>query len=71
MWEHYRKTFRGMQLAMALVAIAVLVVTRRLFVAGAFLAAMQIGAVLGAAWGARLKRMFHGNPGRFPAKRGV
>ncbi len=57
MWEQYKKTFRGMQMAIGLVALAVLVRTGRATVAAGFFAMMQGGAVFGAIGGARLKRL--------------
>ena len=56
MWEQYTKTFREMQMAIWLVTVAVLVLTRRETVAGAFFVMMQGGAIFGAMWGVRLKR---------------
>jgi hypothetical protein len=63
MWEQYKqykKTFRGMQIAIGLVVGAVLIVTRTWTVAAVFFATMQVGAVLGAMWGTRLKRILGG-----------
>jgi len=72
MWEHYKKTFLGMQIVMWLVACIVLVWTHLWIVASVFLLTMQIGAVFGAIWAARLKRMFGGareRGGRLPLRR--
>jgi hypothetical protein len=69
MWELYKRTFRGMQIAIAMVTIVIFAITRRWFVASVFLCTMQVGAVMGAVWGARLKRMFQGSSGRLPARR--
>lgn len=55
MWEQYRKTFWGMQAAIWFFALAVLVWTRLWTSAATFFLTMQIGAVSGAMWGARLK----------------
>lgn len=71
MWEQYKKTFRGMQIVISLVTIAVLLVTRRASIAAGFFSMMQCGALFGAMWGARLKRLFEGSgAGRFRARRG-
>jgi len=61
MWEQYRKTFRGMQMAIWLAAGAAFFVTHSCFVAAVFFATMQIGAIFGAAWGVRLKRILGGS----------
>ena len=58
MLERYKKTFKGMQIVIWLVTIGVLVLTRRLNIAAGFFVMMQGGAILGAMWGARLKRLF-------------
>ncbi|MGO9833438.1 MAG: hypothetical protein ACLP1X_04415 [Polyangiaceae bacterium] len=54
MLDLYKKTFVPMQVAIWLVTAAVLGITRDFFVGAAFLAAMQVGSLLGAAWGCRL-----------------
>jgi hypothetical protein len=55
MWEHYKKTFKGIQVVIWLVAAAVYVFFGRQWQpAAAFFVVMQIGAVVGAAWAARL-----------------
>ena len=53
--ECYRKTFVGIQVTIGVVTLAALLQTHRLIAALAFFATMQIGAVLGATWAARLK----------------
>jgi hypothetical protein len=55
MWEQYKKTFAGMQIAIWLVACAVLLWSHVLALALVFLVTMQLGAVIGALWGYRLK----------------
>jgi len=55
MWEHYKKTLRPIQLFVCLITVAIFVLSRSWFAALMFLAAMQIGAVVGAAWGNRLR----------------
>ena len=70
MWQQYTKTFRGMQIAIWLVTVAVLVLTRRGTTAAWFFVMMQGGAIYGAMWGARLKRLFGGSrTGRLPPRR--
>jgi uncharacterized membrane protein YfcA len=57
MWEHYRNTFARMQVVVMIATLAVYFgLGRRLFVAATFFAVMQIGSVVGAWWGDRLKR---------------
>ena len=60
MWEQYKKSLFGMQFVMWLIAGGVLLRTHRLFAAAVFLIVMQLGAVVGAMWGARLKNKFQG-----------
>jgi len=74
MWQRflqqYKRTFRGMQIAIWLVAIGALVLTHKIYVAAAFVAAMQVGAIFGAMWGLRLKTLFEGSRARsLPARR--
>ncbi len=67
MWEQYKKTFRATQVAIGLVTITVLVLTRRASIAAGFFATMQTGAIFGAMWAARLKGLFdRSGAGRFP-----
>jgi hypothetical protein len=59
--EQYKKTFAGTQILIVVVTLAALVTTHRLAAALAFLATMQLGAVVGAMWAASLKsRIEHG-----------
>ncbi len=55
MVEIYRKTFVPMQLGIWLVAGLVTALTRNIHAGTVFVATMQLGALLGAVWGARLK----------------
>jgi hypothetical protein len=55
MLDLYTQTFVRVQFVTWLVAAAVVIATRDVLVGGAFLVAMQVGAVLGAAWGHRLR----------------
>lgn len=56
MLERYRRTFFVTQAAIVAVTLAVFVQSHRLAAAAAFFATMQIGAITGALWAARLKR---------------
>jgi hypothetical protein len=56
MLEQYKKTFLGMQAFMVFMAGMGVVAARSLFVGVVFYATMQVGAVLGAVWAARIKR---------------
>jgi hypothetical protein len=70
MWEQYKKTFRGMQIAILLVTITVRMLTHSPMIAVTFFGMMQGGAIFGAMWGARLRRLFvTPRPGRLPARR--
>jgi hypothetical protein len=55
MVEQYKKTFVPLQLGIWLVAGLVTLVTRSVHSGAVFLATMQLGALFGAIWGARLK----------------
>jgi hypothetical protein len=56
MWEQYKKTVVGMQLSIAVMTGAsYMLAFRSLAPAAMFFAVMQIGAVFGAYWGARLR----------------
>jgi hypothetical protein len=58
MWDHYRKTFKGIQVVIWLVAIGVYVFFGRQWQQAAiFFVFMQISAVMGAVWAARLSAM--------------
>jgi hypothetical protein len=61
--EQYRKTFVGMQIMIACVALAVLIQSHRLVAALVFFVVMQIGALLGTLWALSLKnRIEHARP---------
>jgi hypothetical protein len=62
MWDHYQKTFLRMQFVMWLAAWASVIATHHLIVGLEFLAVMQVGSLLGAAWAARIRK-----PAQFPA----
>jgi uncharacterized membrane protein YqjE len=55
MWSQYKKTFTRIQAVILVVAIAVVFATHRLSAAAVFFGVMQVGALLGAMWGVRLK----------------
>ena len=58
MWQHYRKTFVGMQAVIWAVTIAAYFMCgQRLAPAGVFFVVMQWSAVIGAVWAARLSAM--------------
>jgi hypothetical protein len=58
MWQHYKRTFKGMQIMIALTAIAAyLFFGHRPAMAATFYGVMQVGAVAGAAWAARLRML--------------
>lgn len=63
MLERYRRTLFVTQASIAAVTAAILIQSHRLVVAAAFFAAMQIGAVVGALWAARLKRKIERSQG--------
>jgi len=57
MWEQYRKTAKGIQIVIAIVTIAVTILTWHLAAGAVFFIAMQLSAVLGAGWATRLQRL--------------
>jgi uncharacterized membrane protein YfcA len=67
MWEQYRKTLIPTQVVVAIVCLGVLILFHAPWqgVLAMFLA-MQIGAILGARWGVRLKRKVEASQGRLP-----
>ncbi len=57
MWDQYKKTFFGMQAAILMIAYVIHTQTFRQWrTTAVFFAVMQVGAFVGAAWGARLRR---------------
>lgn len=69
MWQHYKKTFFGMQVTILIVTAAVYrylgqnwVMTLSMFVT------MQLGTVVGALWGSRLSRKIQGSPSALPLR---
>lgn len=60
MWDYYRKTLPRMQGFIALVTVGLYVVLRqRWIMAAMFFVMMQVGAVVGAWWGHRLRKRLH------------
>jgi uncharacterized membrane protein len=56
MWEHYRKTFRSIQAAIAIVSIVVFFFLQRSWsITLGFFLIMQIGSLVGAVWATRLR----------------
>jgi hypothetical protein len=55
MWEHYRKTFTGIQSVVVVITGVVLYLSHSLSTAAVFLLVMEMGAVIGAMWAQRLK----------------
>jgi hypothetical protein len=53
--EQYKKTLVSTQVLIGVITMAVLIRSHRLTAALAFFAMMQLGALLGALWAARLK----------------
>ena len=56
MWEHYKKTFRSIQAAIAILTIVIYVGLGRMwFVTAVFFFMMQVGGLAGALWAKRLR----------------
>jgi hypothetical protein len=55
MFEHYKKTFWGMQLVMLVVFAAIWAYSHVLGLALLFFVTMQVSSLVGASWAARLK----------------
>jgi len=57
MWEQYKRTFSSMQVFIAVVTVGLFFGLGRTWtLATGFFVMMQVGAVFGAAWAARLRR---------------
>jgi uncharacterized membrane protein YfcA len=57
MWEYYRKTFARMQVFILIISGALYyALGHRIVMVATFFAMMQVGAAVGAWWGARLRR---------------
>jgi hypothetical protein len=57
MWEQYKKTFAATQAVILTVAVAVTFWSHAWNAGAMFFVIMQMGAILGAMWATRLKRM--------------
>ena len=68
MWQQYRKTLVPIQLFILAASITCYFVTRQWPVALAVFLIMEVGAVLGAAWAARLKNKMDRANDRLPLK---
>ena len=56
MWQHYRSTFTGMQIVIAVVAASIyLLFGHNWLMALTFFVVMQLSAVIGAVWATRLR----------------
>jgi hypothetical protein len=66
MWEHYRRTFLGMQMVIAMVTVVVFLGFHTLAQAAVFFVFMQLSAVIGALWAARLKAYIQRRQTRLP-----
>jgi hypothetical protein len=60
--QQYRKTFVTMQVVIGIITATVLIQTHRLIAAFAFFVVMQLGAVFGAMWAARLRSLVETSP---------
>jgi hypothetical protein len=70
MWEQYKKTVASTQVLIAMVTIAALIASHRFYIAGGFFIAMQFGALFGAMWATRLRRLVLHRGGTLPERRG-
>ena len=63
MWEHYKKTFKSFQAAIALATIVIYFsVHRVVFVTAVFFLMMQAGSFAGALWAKRLRDKMQPQP---------
>ena len=63
MWDQYRKNFVGMQTLIAMVTYGAFASANGRWAPAALVfATMQVGMVLGAAWGTRLRRRWRRQP---------
>ena len=70
MWAQYRKTFWPMQAMILAVTLAVYFGFDRFFArAMVFWVIMQMGALIGAVWAARIKSYVRGNESRLPLEK--
>lgn len=57
MWELYRRTFRRMQAIIWLASLAAFLATHNVYAGLSVFVATQLGALYGAMWAARVKRL--------------
>ena len=70
MWEQYRKTLIPFQIFILAVTVTVYFVLGRQWATALFvLLVMEVGSLLGAAWGARLKRKIERKDSELPLHR--
>ncbi len=70
MWAHYKKTFFGMQVTILLVTAGIFhYFGQNVLMTLTMFGMMQIGAVVGALWGSRLRRKIQGNAAALPLQR--
>ena len=55
MWEQYKKTFWPTQIAIGLISAGVIMSTHAWNAGAVFFVVMQMGGILGAIWGVRLR----------------
>jgi hypothetical protein len=70
MWALYKRTFVGMQIVIAIVAMGTFVLTRHWQPALMMFSVMQISAVFGARWGVRVRNMVRQDNDRLPLHSG-
>ncbi|HTQ02781.1 MAG TPA: hypothetical protein VMI54_02950 [Polyangiaceae bacterium] len=63
MLERYKRTFFATQACIVCVTVAILIQSHRIFAAAVFFVTMELGAVVGAMWAARLKRRIERSQG--------
>jgi uncharacterized membrane protein YfcA len=70
MWEQYRKTLVPFQLFILAATVTMYFITgRQLLAALVVFVVMQVGSLIGAAWGARLKRRVGQRDDELPLQR--
>jgi hypothetical protein len=59
MWDHYKKTFKSIQTAIAILTVAIYFgLGRQWFVTAVFFLMMQAGSLAGSLWAKRLRDKF-------------
>jgi uncharacterized membrane protein YfcA len=64
MWQQYKKTLFGMQVMIGLVTTGILLWRHAWDLAALFFITMQVGAIVGAMWGNRLRNKLERNAGQ-------